>query len=160
MASGTLQASPWMATDRTHVEAVLLATSLFLLLATASAIALVQPVGPDRPTELALVDDQGTAAGYPTELAVGEEGRTVVQITNNVDESRRYTVVTTLDGRTVSSGTVTVDAGSQRRFPVSITPEGPPGRQRFLVRLWTGDETTGQPDLSVRIWVNVTESSD
>ncbi|WP_440991964.1 DUF1616 domain-containing protein [Haloarchaeobius baliensis] len=145
-----------MAHDRTHVEAVLLATSLFLLLATASAIALVQPVGPDRPTELALVDDTGTAAGYPTELAVGEAGQTVVEITNNADEQRRYTVVATFDDESVSSGTVTVGAGSQRRFPVSFTPDGPPGRYRFAVRLWTGTDTTGPPDLEVRLWVTVT----
>lgn len=146
-----------MSHDRTDLEAVLLATSLFLLVATAGAVALVQPVGPDTPTELALVDESGAAADYPTTLVVGETGETVVEVTNNADQPRRYTLVVTFDGRAVSSGTVTVEGESTRRFPVSFDAQGPAGRQQFLVRLWTGDERTGPPDRSVRLWVNVTE---
>lgn len=147
-----------MSYDRTHVEAVLLATSLFILLATAGAIALAPPDEDATTTELALVDEDGTASGYPTTLAVGETGRTVVAVTNNADEARQFTVVATFDGTTVSSGTVTVAANSRRAFPVAFTADGPAGRKPFVVRLWTGTDTEGPPDRRVQLWVTVGES--
>lgn len=149
-----------MELDSRNVETVLLATSLLLLLALAGAVALSAPVGAPTPAALALVDDDGRAADYPTSLAVGERGETVVEVTNHAAEERTYTVVVTYEGRSVTVDTVTVSADSRHRIPVSFTADGPPGRKRLAVALWTGESSVGEPDLTARVWVTVSEETD
>jgi uncharacterized membrane protein len=99
-------------------------------------------------TELSFVGENGTAEGYPDELAVGETGHLSVLVTNNRPEPADYTLVTTYRGeRTVRN--VSVPARGTWRANVSVTP-AEPGRQALNATLYEED---GEPYRHVRLWV-------
>lgn len=82
-------------------------------------------------TEFYVLNENGTAAGYPTNLTTGEEGTVLVGIGNHENERVTYRVEVQWDDTTVESREVTVGADRTEEFTVSVTAPDSPGNYRL-----------------------------
>lgn len=133
----------------------LLAFALLGSILGAMAIAVSSP-DPTKPyTEFYVLDDDGDAEGYPTNLSVGETGRVIVGISNHGDGDRTYTVAAVMGDRTLTTRTVPVAAERTKELSMSYSAADPgPKRLRFL--LYRGSDPSGTPYQRLRLFLNVT----
>ena len=132
----------------------LLALALVASVVGSMAIAVSPPNPTESYTEFYVLDDDGDAEGYPTNLTVGESGRVIVGVSNQEHNDRTYTVELLLDGQSIDSRTLTVRDERTKDFTVSFSPTDP-GRQRLVFRLYEGEEAAGEPYRRLRLWLNV-----
>lgn len=133
----------------------LLAFALLASVLGAMAVAVSSP-DPSQPyTEFYVLDDDGDAEGYPTNLTVGQTGRVIVGISNHEDGDETYTVAVVLADRTVTTRTVPVAAERTRELSVSFAATDP-GRKRLRFYLYRGSDRSGTPYRRLRLLVNVT----
>jgi uncharacterized membrane protein len=98
---------------------------------------------------------EGKAGGYPQELALGEEGRVILGITNNEHEDDLdYRVEIVIDGDiTATIGPLTLDHEQTWEGEVGFTPTETGVDQRVEFLLYkNGDE---EPEESLHLWVDV-----
>lgn len=101
----------------------LLAVTLLLAILGSILLALV-PLGPTEPnTELYLVNMDGTAAGYQTELTPGETGQVVAGVRNDEGQTHSYTLVTRFPNREIDRSSFTLGYGESWNTTVEYTPQ-------------------------------------
>lgn len=122
------------------------------------AIAVSPPTPTESYTEFYILDDDGDAEGYPTNLTVGETGRVIVGISNREHADQTYTVELVLAGETLDSRTISVPDQRTTDFTVSFSASEP-GRQKLHFLLYRTEETSGEPYRQLRLWLNVTATS-
>lgn len=135
----------------------LLALTLVASVVGTLAIAVSPPNPTESYTEFYVLDDDGDAEGYPTNLTVGQSGRVIVGISNHEHRDQTYTVTLVLGDRTLESRTLTVQNERTSDFTVSFSADEP-GRERLHVRLYRGEDTSGEPYRKLRLWLNVSAS--
>ncbi|MUV88588.1 DUF1616 domain-containing protein [Halapricum sp. CBA1109] len=114
----------------------------------------VDPPPAERPhTEAYLLDPEGNASEYPTNLTVGENASITAGIVNHEHEPVTYTVDFRLDNRTVTEREVDIPDGQRWERSLSFTPREP-GRQR--VELAVYHEGKSDPYRTVWLWIDVT----
>jgi len=131
--------------------------ALVLVLAVAASVWIaLNPADPADPfTEFYVLGPNGTAAGYPTDLSVGERATVIVGITNQESERVTYTVVARLGNRVLTTRTTTLADGRTWERPVSFAPRSP-GRQGLRLLLYRGTDPApaAEPYRNLRVWVN------
>lgn len=132
----------------------LLALALVASVVGSMAIAVSPPNPTESYTEFYVLDDDGDAEGYPTNLTVGDSGRVIVGVSNHEHDDRTYTVVIALGDQTIDSRTLTVRDERTTDFQVSFSPSEP-GRQQLRFLLYEGEDTSGEPYRKLRLWLNV-----
>ncbi|MFC7081424.1 DUF1616 domain-containing protein [Halorussus caseinilyticus] len=136
----------------------LLALALVASVLGAMAVAVSPPTPTEPYTEFYVLDDDGDAEGYPTNLTVGQSGTVIVGISNHEHRDRTYTVALALENRTLTSRTVPVESERTKELSVSFSPTDP-GRKTLYFRLYRGDNASGPPYRRLRLLLNVTETS-
>ena len=101
-------------------------------------------------TEFYVVNDSGVAAGYPTNVTVGEEVTVTVGIRNDEHRQETYellirTTETRLDRRSVTLA----DGGTWER-PVALSFDDP-GEHRVVLHLYRGGSSDGEPYRRLRL---------
>lgn len=159
--------------SRLASAAVLVAVLVAIL--SVGAVAIDPPRG-ERYTEFGLLTatEDGTleAAGYPSELALGESEKLHFTVTNNEQQSMEYTVVITLVETNAAGETVErarldtyrdrLAAGDTWRQEHSVTPVLVGERIRLTYLLYT-DSPPSEPTVvnsyrDLHVWIDVTEN--
>lgn len=146
--------------QRQRAERVLtwvLAIALALSLAGVVYVALVPPQTGTAFTEFYLLGPDGNASGYPTNLTTNETGTVIVGISNHERKSVEYRMRVTRNGTQTTERTVSVADGDTSEFQVNLTAPADPGRYR--VRFLLFNETSSDPDLQTRLWIQVRNES-
>ena len=133
--------------------------SVIVIMAVLGALGYViaMPRGGERFTEFYMLGEEGKAADYPGELAVGEEGRVLVGIVNQEGETMSYWVEVRIDG--VKSNEVgPIVLGDEQKWEeiVSFTPDraGDSQKVEFLLYMNEGSEPYLKP---LHLWIDVKE---
>ena len=106
-------------------------------------------------TEFSVLGANGSASGYPTDLAVGETGTARVVVVNHENRPVTYRVVAALGGDTVESYSVRLADGERDAQAVSFTPAAP-GNETLRLRLYRGEEpSSGEPYRTLRLDIAV-----
>lgn len=127
---------------------------LSLLLVVAFAIL---PTEGANTTEFYVLGQDGTAAGYPENVTVGEQVTLRVGVANQEASRQTYTLVVRTDETEFVSRTITVERDERWEEPVSFAFEST-GRKRVQLRLYRGQSTAGRPYRSLRLFVTVRSS--
>ena len=102
----------------TVILAIVLVAAIF---GTILIVVLPQPSTPF--TELFLLGPSGNASGYPTNLTLGQTGNVTVGVVNHENANADYSLVVTLDNKTVVNTTSFSLANSQAwQDSISFTP--------------------------------------
>ena len=105
-------------------------------------------------TEFYILDSQGKAVDYPTDLTLGENGEVTLVIINREQKTLDYTVDVTINGTLDKSiGPVTLEDGQKWESPVSFLPtiRGDNQKVEFALSKSDGSPTPGP----LYFWVNV-----
>ena len=134
---------------------VVLAVTILGTLGT-FAYAVSNPKVGERYTEFYILGADGTASGYPKELAVGEQGNVTVGVVNREHDTVTYEVeiaIASLENNRVGPVTLEQDEGWEQE--VGFTPNRAGGNQTVEFLL----SKVGQDDIhqTLRLWINVTE---
>lgn len=107
-------------------------------------------------TEFYVLNSEGNASNYPTNLSVGETGSLIVGISNHEDEPVTYTVALTLENRLVATRTVDVAEKRTWRGRFSFAARSP-GDKRLQIVLYRGQDVdvSSKPYRSLRLWISV-----
>ncbi len=107
-------------------------------------------------TEFYILGLEGKATGYPTELAVGEEGKVIVGVVNHEQATVSYRVVVEIDGvKNKEIGPIILGHGKKWEAIVSFTPHRAGDNQKAEFLLYK--EGQSEAYQSLHLWVNVTE---
>ena len=99
--------------------------------------------------------DRYGGANYPTELYLGEPTEFIVGVKNHAQEARNYTLQVRLNGDTLKSEMVRVEAGSTWEHRISFTPNqvGRLLKLEFLLFKGTATSGEGEPYKEFHLWV-------
>lgn len=126
------------------------------LLATAY-VAVESPQSIDTYSEFYLLGPEGKAEEYPTQLESGEFEDVIVGVTNHEGEATDYVVrvvdLNATNDSQLATTSRTLADGETWETNVSFSIEDP-GRHRVQFQLYK-DTASGEPDLTTRLWVNV-----
>lgn len=146
-------------TDREQALRYGLSLTLGIVLITAViglVVYVIAPIPATPPyTELYVLNEQGHAANYPSNLTVGERGTIIVGIENHEHQTKTYTLVVEHGGEKVSEREVDVERGATWRGTVTFSFDAP-GTKRLQLFLYRG-MPSGEPYREVYIQVHVTE---
>ncbi len=105
-------------------------------------------------TEFYLLDLSGLAKDYPSQLMVGEEGKTVVGIINREQETATYRMEVRIDGVMNSRvGPVTLEHDEKWEEIAGFTPDRVGDRQKVEFLLYKQGESEAYQRL--HLWVDV-----
>jgi uncharacterized membrane protein len=104
-------------TTLTVFLAIVLVAAIF---GTILIVVLPQPGQPF--TELFLLGPGGNASGYPTNLTVGQTGNVTVGVVNHENANADYTLVVTLDNKTVNTTSFSLANSQTWQEAISFTP--------------------------------------
>jgi hypothetical protein len=135
----------------------ILAIALALSLAGVVYVALVPPQSGSTFSEFYLLGPNGNASGYPTTLTTNETGTVIVGISNHERKSVEYRMRVTWNGTQTTERTLGVADGDTSEFRVNLTAPADPGRYR--VRFLLYNETSSEPYLRTRLWIQVRNES-
>lgn len=144
-----------------HEQALRYGLSLVLGIVLVSAaiglvVYVVAPITSAPPyTELYVLNEEGHAANYTSNLSVGERSTIIVGIENHEHQTETYTLVVERGGETVDKRDVDVERGATWRGTVTFSFDSP-GKQRLQVFLYRG-VPSGEPYRDVYLQVRVTE---
>lgn len=127
---------------------------LAILAAVGSIIYVVNmPKAGEKFTEFYILGPGGKAEGYPTDLAVGEQGQVIVGVVNHEYSTMRY-IVQTKVGDAVESTTqpITLDHEQKWENPVYFVVDEP--QENLKVEFLLSREGDTAPYRSLHIWVN------
>jgi uncharacterized membrane protein len=101
-------------------------------------------------TEFYVVNESGTAAGYPTQPAVGENVTVVVGIENDEHQSVTYELVVRTVPQEFERRTVTLADGETWKRPVRLS-FADAGEKRVRLYLYRSDGREGVPYRKLRL---------
>jgi uncharacterized membrane protein len=105
-------------------------------------------------SEFYVLNENGTAAGYPTNLTTGEERTVLLGIGNHENERVTYRMEVAWNDTTVESREVTVEADRTEEFVVAVSAPDTPGNYRLDFLLYRTTEST-EPYKNVYLNVEV-----
>lgn len=133
-----------------------LAVALLVSLGGAAYVAVNPPETGTPYTELYVLNEQGVAADYPTNLSVGEEGTVLVGIANDEHETVEYELVVGTEQRTIERQSITLGDGESTERRVGYAFDEP-GATVVRFQLYRGSASSdGEPYRQTRLIVNVT----
>jgi uncharacterized membrane protein len=110
----------------------------------------------DSFTELYVLGLDGKALEYPSELAVGEEGKVIIVIINHEHQPVTYSLEVVIDGINDSEvAPVTLEHEGEWEGTVTFTPDKPGDNQKVVFLLRRLDQDEVYRDL--HLWINVKE---
>lgn len=138
-----------------RVLSVLLAVAIMGALGTLGYVIATPKVG-ERFTEFYILGVDGKAAGYPTELATGQEGKVIVGIINREHEPVIYNVKVMIDGvKNSEVGRIELEHDEKWEGVVAFTPDITGDNEKVEFLLYKNEEA--KPSLeSLHLWVDVT----
>ena len=135
---------------------ITLAVVILGVIATLSFTALSPKTG-ERFTEFGVLGSEGQMAGYPRQLALGQEAALTVMITNREGEPVSYHLTIRIGGRLLNEiGPIDLEAEESWQKQVYFTPVQPGPDQKVELLLFRGEDST--PYRSLHIWINVNEN--
>lgn len=119
-------------------------------------VAVTPPAVTDSYSELYLLDSNGTASDYPTNLTPGETGTFVVGVANHEHETLTYRIELRYGERAIETIEPTVADGETWEDEVSFEADAV-GQERLRILLFRGDGggTSGDPYRETSLLVNV-----
>lgn len=134
------------------------AVALVVALAGVVFVAVNPPATGSAHSELYLLNEQGVAADYPTNLTVGEEGTITVGVVNHERTTVEYNVVVRTQDRTIASRSLTLSDEESWQRPISYSFDES-GTVRLRVLLSRGSDSNPETDTyrSTRLIVNVSD---
>jgi uncharacterized membrane protein len=136
--------------DDRHVLSLVLG-SLIVIGIVGLVIFVVAPV-PATPgyTEFYVVNDSGMAAGYSTNVTVGEEVTVTVGIRNNEHRRETYDLLVSTDETRLDRRSVTLADGRTWERPITLSFDDP-GEHRVMFHLYRDGSTDGEPYRQLRL---------
>ncbi|MFH1087646.1 MAG: DUF1616 domain-containing protein [Chloroflexota bacterium] len=133
---------------------ILLAISMTAAVGT-FVFAAVNPKIGERFTEFYVLGGEGKAAGYPSKLTLGQEGRVILGIANQELETVHYRADIIIQGKKVAEvGPIVLSHGQKWEREVGFTPGAPDMKQKVQFLLYKGNGR--EPYREVHLWVDVT----
>ncbi len=129
--------------------------SVILIMAVLGALGyvMVTPATGERFTEFYMLGQEGEAADYPAELAVGE-GEVLVGIVNQEGETMSYRVEVRIDGvKSNEVGPVVLEHKERWEEEVSFVPKVAGEKQKVEFLLYKQGQT--EACQSLHLWVDV-----
>lgn len=119
-------------------------------------VAITPPAVTDSYSELYLLDSNGTASDYPTNLTPGETGTFAVGVANHEHETMTYRIELRYGDRTIETIEPTVAGGETWEDEVSFEADAV-GQERLRILLFRGDGggASGDPYRETSLLVNV-----
>jgi uncharacterized membrane protein len=109
----------------------------------------------ERFTEFYILGSNGTAQGYPKELAVGENAEVTIGIINHEGEDTSYQVRINIDNVQVKELIPMILANEQKwEGNVSFTPTKIGNNQKVDFLLYNGSGES-EPTHELHLWINV-----
>ena len=138
------------------VLSVVLALAILGTFGTLVYVIAVPKVG-ELFSEFYILGLEGKAADYPSELAVGEEGRVIVGFINNEHKTVSYRVEVRINNeKSNEMGPIVIENEGTWEGEISFVPEIVGEHQRVEFLLYKNGET--KPCFEpLRLWMNVTE---
>lgn len=107
-------------------------------------------------TEFSVLNANGSAGDYPSNLTVGETGTVTAVVTNHEGRDTSYQIVAKLNNQTVESHSITLEDGVTTKKPITFTPSerGNTMLYLYLYRDKQGPKT--EPYRTLRLGISVT----
>lgn len=135
----------------TRVLGVVLLAALLVVVVFA-----LSPLGTgDTYTEFYVLGPDGTAAGYPENVSVGEEATVRVGIGNFESQQMTYTLLVRTNGTTFDRRTITLEPRGTWEEPVRFAFDSA-GSRRLYLDLYRGETTQGEPYRRLRLHIEAT----
>jgi uncharacterized membrane protein len=138
------------------------ALSIGLFLAVLCAVGVIgykitTPVPEERITEFYILNAEGNAFDYPSQLKIGEEGKVIVGITNSEHEEITYKLEVMVDGELDNTiKDITLGHGETKQTEVTFSFSHAGDNQKVEFALYNGDET--RPLVTpLHLWIDVVE---
>ncbi|MGZ4901406.1 MAG: DUF1616 domain-containing protein [Halobacteriota archaeon] len=138
--------------NRTSILTIFLA--IILVIAIAATIFIVVFPKPSEPfTELYLLGPEGKASSYPTNVTVNRTANVTVGVVNHENVRVNYTLVTTLNNKTINQQSLTIANGQTWEQAIPFTPTTRGMGQKLEFDLYKGTDPTAYR--SVYLYLNV-----
>ncbi|TGC08708.1 DUF1616 domain-containing protein [Methanolobus halotolerans] len=144
------------------------ALTIFLLfsviLATATiTYVLVTPREGEQYTEFYILGMNGTAAGYPAELEIGESGNVILGVKNHEGETVNYRLELRLDNRPLHLAEeyrdIHIEDEGEWENTVTFTPEEEGDNMKLQFLLYRNEDLT-EPYRELHLWIDVGGDQD
>lgn len=146
----------------TRVLTWLLAAALLLSIVAVAYVAVTPNQTTNPYTEFYVLDGDGTASDYGTDMTVGVPEEFVLGVSNNENQDMTYTVAFVLDGELIGEETITVDRGETWEDDVTCTV-AEAGEYELEILLFVGEDVgdvnDAYRDLRLQLSANDAEST-
>ncbi len=146
-------------TAKTGLDKVLTVVLVLVALGTVSVLGyvLTQPKPGETFTEFYILGQEGQAANYPLELAVGEEGQVTVGIINHEGKETSYQVEISTQQRIIAkAGPITLADEEKWQGEMGFTLDAAGPEQKIEFVLFKNGST--EPYLGpLQLWINVSQ---
>lgn len=123
------------------------------------AYLIVTPNVGERFTEFYVLGPEGKAENYPSELALGDQGRVILGIVNREYENIEYNVEVVIDGEKVEEfRAINLVHEEMWEQEVGLTLKRTGQRQKVEFLLYRNRDN--EPYQELRLWINVKEASE
>lgn len=149
-------ATEHMKTDRNQILTWVMAIVIVALFVAVVYVSATPQQGADSYTEFYVLNAEGSASGYPTNVLVGETSTLIIGVSNQEHTTMLYTLAVVLDNETIITRTVRINKNETWEERVSFTPESA-GRSELRMLLYKGEDANVSEDAyrSLRLWVDV-----
>ena len=126
-----------MNTDRT-IAAVI---AIILIIGTIGVFNIVlNPTPSEKFTEFFLLDENGKAINYPTNLTVGQTGNLTVGVVNHEYATSSYQIKIIQDNQVLKEKNITLNNGEKEKLPFEFTA-GTSGQEKLEFKLYKLPDT-------------------
>jgi len=143
----TVKAHPYASISIILVVSIIASSAILIYL-------IVTPKPSEKFTEFYLLDPNGTASDYPTDLKFGEEGKLIIGIVNHEYENVTYRLVVNFNGSLIHEEEVFLIENEKLEIPFifKTTEKGENQKLEFLLYKDQHRETYR----TLHLWVSVT----
>lgn len=126
-----------MNVDRT-ISAVIL---VFIIMGAIGVFYLVlNPIPSEKFTEFYVLDVNGKAINYPSNMSVGEKSNLTVVVVNREYAKSSYQIQIMQDNQLLKKENITLDNGARKEIPFEFTA-GPAGKNKLELKLYKLPDT-------------------
>ncbi|HOI40662.1 MAG TPA: DUF1616 domain-containing protein [Methanobacterium sp.] len=126
-----------MNVDRT-ISAVIL---VFIIMGAIGVFYLVlNPIPSEKFTEFYVLDVNGKAINYPSNMSVGEKSNLTVVVVNREYAKSSYQIQIMQDNQLLKKENITLDNGARKEIPFEFTA-GPAGKNKLEFKLYKLPDT-------------------
>lgn len=127
-----------MNVDRT-ISAVIL---IFIIIGVIGVVYLVlNPIPSEKFTEFYVLDVNGKAINYPSNMSVGEKSNLTLVVVNREYSKSSYQIQITQDEQLLKKENITLDNGARKEIPFEFTA-GPAGKNKLEFKLYKLPDTS------------------